>query len=209
MCIDLSLPLVPSMGLHDPLDAFVTYLQLEATASRMTLPPPAPNLDERIVELAAMVDTSALATSDPLGLGGLLADAARLTQIDGSAGPGREILDAILSSALDGLMTYDSEEFRRPATQRLAFREVGLAIGLRAFPLLREHTARDAKLASKVDRLERYRGLADDIESFWRDPQHRLSSTWTEHRDINEVMLATSLTPGGFLALRRPPGASS
>jgi hypothetical protein len=115
----------------------------------------------------------------------------------------------MLSSALDGLMTYDSEEFRRPASQRLAFRELGLSIGLRALPLLREHKARDAKLASKVDRLEGYRGLADAIESFWRDPRQRLSSTWTEHRDINEVMLATSLIPRGFLALRRPPGASS
>lgn len=32
MSIDLSSPLVPSMGQHDPLDGLITYLQLQATA---------------------------------------------------------------------------------------------------------------------------------------------------------------------------------
>ena len=207
MSVDLSRPLVPSMGLHDPLDGFVTCVQLEATAARMPLPPPVPKLDEPIAELAAMVDTSALATSDPLGLGGLLADAARLAETDGRTGSGREILEAMLASALDGLTTYDAGELRRPASQRLAFRELGLAIGLQAIPLLRDHAAFDQALVEKLDRLDRYRGLAEDIESFWRDPEHRRSTTWTEHRDINEVMLASSLAPEGFLVLRRPPKA--
>ena len=34
MSIDLSRPLVPSMGHHDPLDGFVTYSELQATAER-------------------------------------------------------------------------------------------------------------------------------------------------------------------------------
>ena len=34
MSIDLSRPLVPSMGHHDPLDGFVTYSELQATADR-------------------------------------------------------------------------------------------------------------------------------------------------------------------------------
>ena len=33
MSIDLSYPLVTSMGLHDPLDGLVTYTQLQATAA--------------------------------------------------------------------------------------------------------------------------------------------------------------------------------
>ena len=33
MSIDLSYPLVPSMGLHDPLDGLITYSQLQATAA--------------------------------------------------------------------------------------------------------------------------------------------------------------------------------
>jgi len=41
----------------------------------------------------------------------------------------------------------------------------------------------------------------DEIEAFWRDPEHQRVTTWTEHQDINEVMLATSLAPDGFLVL--------
>jgi hypothetical protein len=43
--------------------------------------------------------------------------------------------------------------------------------------------------------------FGERIESFWRDPEHRQSLAWSEHRDINEVMLATSLVPEGFLVL--------
>ena len=46
--------------------------------------------------------------------------------------------------------------------------------------------------------------LRDKIETFWRDPDNRRSDTWTEHRDINEVMLATSLVPDGYLMLLPP-----
>ena len=59
-----------------------------------------------------------------------------------------------------------------PADHRLAFRELGLAIGLAA-------------------------------ESFWLLPEHRQVRTWLDHEDINDVMLATSLVPEGFLML--PP----
>ena len=36
MSIDLSYPLVPSMGQHDPLDGYITYLQLQSTAVKDT-----------------------------------------------------------------------------------------------------------------------------------------------------------------------------
>jgi hypothetical protein len=206
MSIDLTRPLVPSMGLHDPLDGFVTFLQLEATVSLMPLPPPRPSLEEPIAELAAMVDTSVRATSDPLGLGGLLSDAARLAQLEDRLDRrGREILDAMLDSALTSLRLYNSRTLRFPASQRLAFRELGLSIGLQAIPILGKHRTRGGNVASTIDRLDGFRPLADDIESFWRDPQHQRSPPWAEHRDINDVMLATSLTPEGFLVLGRPP----
>ena len=35
-------------------------------------------------------------------------------------------------------------------------------------------------------------------------PAHRDTESWREHEDINEVMLATSLAPEGFLVLCRP-----
>lgn len=41
--------------------------------------------------------------------------------------------------------------------------------------------------------------MADEIERFWQDPRHQASPTWEDHRDINQVMLATSLHPEGFL----------
>jgi hypothetical protein len=34
MGIDLSRPLVPSMGQHDPMDGFVTYNELQVTAAK-------------------------------------------------------------------------------------------------------------------------------------------------------------------------------
>ena len=50
-------------------------------------------------------------------------------------------------------------------------------------------------------RVLRYGPMGDEIESFWRDPDQQRADTWSEHRDINEVMLATSLAPDGFLFL--------
>jgi len=40
-------------------------------------------------------------------------------------------------------------------------------------------------------------------------PEYRRSSTWIEHADINDVMLATSLVPDGFLVLVSPERASA
>lgn len=50
--------------------------------------------------------------------------------------------------------------------------------------------------------LERLAGrlhLREEIEAFWLDPAHREERTWQEHRDINDVMLATCLGPEAFL----------
>ena len=77
LSIDLSRPLVGSMGQHDPLDGLVTYSQLEATAAGA-----GPRLGDAIADFAAMVDPRGLATQDPLGLGGLLGDAYRLVQLE-------------------------------------------------------------------------------------------------------------------------------
>ena len=46
--------------------------------------------------------------------------------------------------------------------------------------------------------------MSRDIETFWRAPENQRTDTWVEHRDINEVMLATSLKPEGFLILLPP-----
>lgn len=39
------------------------------------------------------------------------------------------------------------------------------------------------------------------IEQFWMDDTNRETGTWAGNREINMVMLATSLAPGEFLAV--------
>ena len=52
-----------------------------------------------------------------------------------------------------------------------------------------------------VELLRQYLPLTERIESFWRDPRSQQARSWLEHRDINTVMLATSLFPDEFLAI--------
>jgi hypothetical protein len=207
MSIDLRRPLVPSMGQHDPLDGLVTSLQLDATlhASR-------PTLAEATHDYEAMVDPSGFATSDPLGLGGLLVDAWRMHQLVRQlAIAGRPgLIEALLEAAVAGLESYvEQPDLRAPATRRLAFRELGLAIGLGAVELLRaDGAALAAEARATLERLERFAGLRGEIEAFWERAESRDTQLWVEHLDINEVMLATSLEPAGYLTLRPGPAVS-
>jgi hypothetical protein len=210
MSIDLSRPQVPSMGHHDPLDGYITYVQLQTTASARDERIPAPRISSDARQFATMIDRGALATADPLGIGGLLVDAARVEQLTTqSAFSGDDLLENLLTAALTGLDHYARRaEFRQPPEYRLAFRELGLSIGLRAVLLLHEAADRhpdrlpnDNMLRVRLEALLRYTALADEIETFWRSPANQRAHTWGEHRDINEVMLATSLAPQGFLTL--------
>ena len=56
-------------------------------------------------------------------------------------------------------------------------------------------------LQQKVDTLLEYAPLREKIQQFWLDENNRKTTSWTEHREINTVMLATSLAPEGFLEL--------
>lgn len=182
MSTDLSRPLVPTMGHHDPLDGFITCMQLE-------MGPPEQD------DFARMMKGRDWATSDPLGLGGLLVDASRLVQLKDRAGiVGTELLRTLLNAAGRGLASYVQEGGTRgAASSRLAFRELGLAIGLRAVAII--------EWESRA-RLEHYTALGSRITDFWLDRQHQQASSWLDHRDINEVMLATSLVPDGFVLVR-------
>jgi len=101
-------------------------------------------------------------------------------------------------------------DLRQPASRRLGFREIGLAIGLSGLGVIeREVRAQRPRFAGRaelhrcLEALAPYAALGPLIESFWLDPERRRTRTWAEHRDINEVMLATSLVPEGHLVL--PP----
>lgn len=91
------------------------------------------------------------------------------------------------------------------AERRLAFRELGLSIGLRDAEALRgalespDVTQERDRLTEAIEGLERHLPLAHTIEEFWLDPGNRKVDSWTEHRDISRVMLATSRAPGGYL----------
>jgi hypothetical protein len=155
--------------------------------------------------LSEIVD---IRTADPLGLGGLLTDAFRISQLTGEEAPGEELLATLLVAALDGLGRYARlGEWRQPAARRLAFRELGLAIGLAASERL-DHAMRAvssrpdyARIRDRVESLRVFLPLGRAIESFWLDSAHRQTLLWAEHRDINDVMLATRLVPEGFLIL--------
>jgi len=210
MSIDLSRPLVTSMGQHDALDGYITALQLRATAAGLSRPDDGPDLAGPARRFAAMLEHAELASADPLGIGGLLADAYRVAQlVQHKAMPDDGLLERLLQAALTGLRVYArSGELQAPADHRLAFRELGLAIGLSAVRRLSQAVedgrgdlsrAARTRLAALMD----YTLLGDEIEAFWRRPDNQRVATWTEHRDINEVMLATRLAPDGFLVL--PP----
>ena len=171
MSVDLTRPLVNSMGQHDPLDGFVTFTELRTTARERGWLGQGPCLEEATQQLEKMSRMVEWTTTDSLGLGCLLMDSMRV------AGPVRQEMQA---AALQGLRG------RQHRGEALAFRELGLAIGIR------------------VARLERYLQLADEIEKFWLEPWNR-TPLWNEHRDINEVMLATLLLKGGVSGEAKPP----
>jgi len=213
MSIDLARPLVPSMGQHDPLDGHITAVQLQATATRLLDTSGEPGLDQAISEFAAMIEGREFGTTDPLGLGGLLTDAYRVGQLVHQGAPIDPILlETLLTASLTGLQHYvRSGELQQSANYRLAFRELGLAIGLHAVERMwqtaeshSENTFSTPKTRARLQALMEYVPIGEDIESFWRVPQHRRTRTWLEHQDINEVMLATSLVPNGFLELLLP-----
>ena len=209
MSTDLSRPLVPTMGQHDPLDGLITCLQLEITAA-MVDGPPAPGLEPAIADFARMLEGMDLRTHDPLGVGGLLSDAYRLVRIlERSSLPHEGLLRSLLVAGEQGVALCERrEDWMMPARHRLAFRELGLAIGLSAVdrmearshgPDVRAEIA--GKVRGEIEALARHRPFGRTILSFWLEPENRSQGVWSEHRDINEVMLATALCPDGFLTV--------
>jgi hypothetical protein len=224
MSIDLERPLVASMGMHDPLDGLVTAIELDGTAAAFRGADTGPDLRRAATRYAAMIEGQDLTTTDPLGLGGLLMDANRLDGLLRNEGSeratilGPESMRALrlhlLESALVGLAGYvGHSDLGRPASVRLGFREIGLAIGLEAVEAMANAAANErspagdtavhSRTAATLERLAQFVPVGDRIEAFWLAPENRAAATWRDHLDINEVMLATRLEPRGCLSL--PP----
>jgi hypothetical protein len=113
---------------------------------------------------------------------------------------GGELLGRIVAAAAVGLAAYArGEPLAEPASRRLAFRELGLAIGLHALERMLALTARLRRVPERLTDLARYLPLAGRIDDFWCAAANREGPTWRAHGDINAVMLATSLAPRGYL----------
>ncbi|HII07522.1 MAG TPA: hypothetical protein HA349_09485 [Methanotrichaceae archaeon] len=210
MSIDLSYPLVPSMGQHDPLDGFVTYSELQAAATSDFGESSLLDLKPEIADMAKICRGIDLVTDDPLGIGGLLFDASRIVQLTLQGRlKNTSLLETVVNSALIGVEAFvKGEMLERPAERRLAFRELGLSIGLSAVENLLTWIEENPCLFSRKSSLQRhvedlvaYLPLREVIERFWMDGKNWEASTWIDHREINMVMLATSLAPTRFLAI--------
>jgi hypothetical protein len=220
MSTDLTYPLVLSMGQHDPLDGLVTGCELELAAAKDPRPSACPDLSAEIAEMAGICGGLSLATDDPLGTGGLLSDALRIAQIMVQGGPGfmgdsgpdvdfPGLLRDVMEAALFGLDAFaDSGCMGLPADFRLAFRELGLSIGLSGVEGVHHEIemhpdlfGKDSSLQIQAEAFRQYLPLGEAITRFWMDGRNREAGSWTEHREINMVMLATSLLPEGFLGI--------
>jgi hypothetical protein len=210
MSVDLSRPLVPSMGQHDPLDGFVTYNELQATAAKDLEKSTVRDLRSEISDMASICEGKSWVTDDPLGIGGLLFDACRVAQLILSGNLKQaDLLETLLESSLIGLNSFVKQNsLRLPADYRLAFRELGLSIGLWTVEKIQQLIEQKCGILRKKDSLHlllktlsRYADLREIIEKFWLEGTNREAGSWIAHHDINRVMLATSLAPNGFLEL--------
>lgn len=203
MSTDLTRPLVSSMGQHDPLDGFITYNELQATAPRNM---EWPSLKREIADMESFYEDH-WTTDDPLGVGELLSNAYKVAQlIHRKYWNQVDLLPKILNDAYISLEVFLKREFAvLQAEYRLAFRELGLSIGLKAVDRLQriitETPISNGEILLIVKILRSYIPLAEHIEKFWLKSENRKAETWREHIDINEVMLATSLIPDGYLKI--------
>jgi hypothetical protein len=157
MSIDLSRPLVSSMGQHDPLDGFVTYCELQAASTRDFGESSPLDLKSEIAEMGEICRGIDLVAIDPLGIGGLLFDAYRIGKLTVLGGLEDEgLLEAVLEAALIGMEAFvKGEMLDHPAERRLAFRELGLSIGLSAAEELLRLIDENSGSFSQIDPLQR------------------------------------------------------
>ena len=187
MSTDLSRPLVGSMGAHDPLEGLILteLIQYAVSEKAATII----SLRDDFKRLCAGQDWS---TSDALGIGGLLlstlqssALSRKKTSLPKAISP-----DKLWSDSLYSLDMYSrTHHADRSAFQRLAFRECGMTLGLRALSGYLVQT-NDSKFTS--EKLDKFTPMAEQLENFWQNPKNQNVSTWTEHLDINAVTLAAS-----------------
>ena len=204
MSVDLTQPVVRSMGDHDALDGLISAAELWQQGQRNSTAD-SPDLQRELNELAAMCANRGWSTTDALGLGLLMSDALFLARLTDVPQISDRLFARILTDAARSLDLVATNSYMRgPAQERLAFRELGLSIGLAAVQRLAEIRRTTglpggSEVETALERLLRHLPLRERIESFWLDSAHQGVHTWMEHEDINAVMLATSILPDGYL----------
>ncbi|NEV93725.1 hypothetical protein G3567_06120 [Psychroflexus sp. YR1-1] len=187
MSVDLSRPLVPGMGAHDPLEGLLCALQAWDISGVYP-----EEFDAYINKLKSLCHYSNWQTEDALGIGGLLLNVIRATELQQTF----DLQDAVKPERLLRVTEqslkafYRSYEPEKSAEYRLAFRECGLSLGLRCLKGNLEFLEKNG-LIPDID--SKIWSIADDIEAFWLNPEHTQVSTFQDHLDINEVSLAASL----------------
>src|SRR6056297_4319091 len=186
MSIDLSYPLVPSMGAHDPLDGYLTALECKMMASDKR------DFTDYLENLEAICKGKNWKTTDPLGLGGLLLNTVRSAELEShTALPESVKPQKLYNDVLNGLNAYERQAgITSSAKYRLAFRECGLSLGLRVIDSTRGKLTENSL---QTERIDEYVTLADDIEGFWSQEKNREYSAYLDHQNINNVSLASSL----------------
>ncbi len=186
MDTQLSSPLVPSMGAHDPLEGLLCGMSLKNAIFEEDK-----EVETLIEKFRIMCRGKSWTTTDALGIGGLLLNAARAAELESfgmhlpaSVQAGKLFRESM--NSLRGLHGFGKDQ---NPNRRLAFRECGLSLGL--------HVAKASENAifdtSASEGLTDYFYLASEIEEFWLNSEHRQAATWNDHLDINSVSLASSL----------------
>lgn len=189
----LSRPLVPSMGAHDPLEGIICGKGIQEALKEENS-----EVDELVGKFEQMCNNKDWSTPDPLGMGALLLNMVNSAELANSgaklgsaAAPQKLLNDSLLS-----LQNFDHSLSDQPAARRLAFRECGLSLGIKACLGKKEELVRSGLDPSEIGH---YSQLANEIENFWLDPLNQNWGTWKEHLDINTVTLAASLIGDKFL----------
>lgn len=199
--VDLSRAVVDSSGLHDAVGGLVACLllhesmaalggtgELEASAGAGE----SRGLSREIALLAAICAREpGWRTADPLGTGELAIDRVAL---EGLVARGysvaHDIRSRIASDLAESLRAVPLERILAwPPARRLAFRELGFALGIGALAdagLAEEATPRAIRAASRIVR-------------DWSEASARTGPAWRTHEDIGDATLAACLAPGAVV----------
>lgn len=187
MSVDLSHPLVPRRGAHDPLEGLLCALQIKTKLNLQNK-----EFDSYIERLKKLCENANWETVDALGIGGLLLNVIRANELEQEITLPKSIESRkLLRNAEQGLEAfYRTFKPDDSANYRLPFRECGLSLGLRCLNGNLD-ALNDNGLMPNIP--SHIWSLSEDIENFWLEDDNIDSSTYQNHLDINEVSIAASL----------------